>query len=344
MLYALSDKPTWMIDEFKSLYEEIYSSLYEGRSQNNYERTSTIRILESLGHCEFDYGTNLVTVIKPLLVALPTGDSPAAVLTGARTPDLLHDFLNAAKKSNGDIKTYKKVQQDYPLIPDAIWLQAKDLETIKQIADEININFSKSPSLEMLNQTSSIDDILKSDDFEPREDLNWHCRVFSAKELQFTRFHKPRAITGNVRLVEYTHPQFNYRVELWLWKGNQAIDNIDKDFGRYAVLASEGVNVFLFDFLHNLFAVPEFVPLPLDFARALTLCSGVAPIRSTINYGHRFNLRSEFPINIYTKIPIDFCKILCIKLAQRMDAINLKRNVNYYLKKPFSGTKKCKNK
>jgi hypothetical protein len=313
------------MDEFKSVYDEVYSSEYEEPQHNlKYERLSTIRILQSLGHCEFDYATNLISVIKPLLIILPTGDSPVAVLTGKRTPDLLHSFWSAAKSSNGVIKTYKKVQQDYRLIPDAILLQAKDLETIKQIADEINVDFSNSPSLDMLTQTSSIDDIMKSDDFEPREDLNWHCRVFSAKELQFTRCHKPSAISENVRLVEYTHPQIPYRVELWLWKGNQALDSVDKDFGRYAVLASEGVNVFLFDFMHNLLAVPEFVPLPVDFARALTLCSGVAPTRSVINNGHRFNLPSEFPINIYTKIPLDFCKVLCRKLAQTMAAINLK--------------------
>lgn len=314
------------MNEFKSVYEELYSSKYSSKyteAQQKYDLISTIRMLQSLGHCDFNYETNLVSVIEPLLITLPTGDSPIAVLTGKRTPDLLHKFWSATKRSNGIIKTYKKEQQDYRLIPDAILLQAKDLETIKQIADEINSNFMNSPSLDMLTQTSSIDDIMKSDDFEPREDLNWHCRFFSAKELKFTQCHKPKANTGDVRLVQYTHPQFNYMKELWLWKGNQAIDNVDKDFGRYAVLASEGVNVFLFDFMHNLLAVPEFVPLPIDFARALTLCSGVTPKRSIIDNGHRFNLPSEFPINIYTKIPLDFCKILCRKLAQTMTAINL---------------------
>ena len=305
------------IDEFNSIYNTLYLSNYRRPpSDLNYERNITVRMLDSLGHCEFDYDNRRLYVGIPLLVNLPTYGLSRVVLTGARSPDSIRNLKQTVKAMHKSLRLILKQHQGYPLIPEAIILEVKDLRTIEEAANTLKINYTESvPAWEILNWASGIDGLLKPSDFEGRPELNWKRRVFSTKYMQFISQLKDQ---NEVQLVEYIDPVTQQR-QHWLWRGDRAA-RVDRDFGRYLALAHDGVNILVYDSLNNRLSVPEFIPLPRLFARALTLCSGVAPMRATIRADNKFGLPPKLPVSVYGGVPMEVSNILSSKLSQRLIA------------------------
>jgi hypothetical protein len=155
-----------------------------------------------------------------------------------------------------------------------------------------------------------MNEVLKSYTFEEKAELNWKRRTFSLKRMQFVNTLEEN---DNVRLVEYTNPLTMQRVH-WLWKGSLAAQ-VDRDLGRYLALSENGVNVLFYDKHRSRLSVPEYVPLPRLFARALALCSGTAPRRITANYS-KFGFPAKFPVNVYSEVPREIVDVLGRKLAQ----------------------------
>ncbi|MFX0108245.1 MAG: hypothetical protein ACFE7R_08180, partial [Candidatus Hodarchaeota archaeon] len=117
-----------------------------------------------------------------------------------------------------------------------------------------------------------------------------------------------------VRLVEYINPLNQQRVH-WLWKGTLAAE-VNRDWGRYIALANHVVNILIYDKLRNHLSVPEYVPLPRFFARALTLCSGIAPTRATISAHNKIGFPPNLPVNIFSQVSPEIVGILSSKLSQ----------------------------
>ena len=83
LLNVLSSKGEMNIEEFYNVFS-VVCSLQNGRNLNDltYERNRTIRLLDALGHCEFDYKRKRVYVCPPMLVGMPSIGLPHALLTG----------------------------------------------------------------------------------------------------------------------------------------------------------------------------------------------------------------------------------------------------------------------
>ncbi len=301
-------------DEFNSIFNVVYSVQQKNPPPDlSFERNITIRMLDSLGHCEFDYERRKVYVCPPLLVALPTYGLPKAVLTGARSPDLVSALNQAAKDKRASTRLTCLHQKGYPVMPDAITLESKDSETISEIAETLKITYNPRPAAwQLINYASGLAEIVGSYDFEERAELNWQRRVFSTKSLQFQ---KQTEKQGETRLVEYINP-VNQQMVHWLWKGTLAAE-VDRDWGRYMSLANNDVNVLIYDMSHNRISVPEFVPLPRLFARSLALCSGLAPARATIGPQNKLGFPSHLRVNIFSEVPPKIADLLCSKLSQK---------------------------
>lgn len=313
LLNALSSKGEMSTDEFNSIFSTIYLSQCKQPPLNlNHERNITIRMLDSLGHCEFDFDNRRVYVCSPLFVALPTCGLPRAVLTGARSPSLVGDLKQATKNRQGSAHLIRRQHKTYPIIPEAIIVESIDLETIKETANTSKIAYTHSvPAWEIINYASGIREVIKTLDFEERVELNWKRRIFSTKFMQFVRQTENQ---DEVRLVEYTNPVNQQRVH-WFWKGTLAA-KVDRDWGRYMALENNGVNILIYDKLRNRLSVPEYIPLPRFFARALALCSGIAPVRAKISAHSELGFPSNLPVNIYSEAPPEIVGILSSKLLQ----------------------------
>lgn len=300
-------------DEFNSIFSTIYLSQCKRPPPDlSHERYITIRMLDSLGYCEFDFDSRRVYVCSPLLVALPTYGLPKAVLTGARSPSLVGNLKQAIKNMRESARLIRRQYKGYPMLPETIMLESTDLETMKEAAKTSKIAYTQSVAAwEIINYASGISEVVKTSDFEERAELNWKRRIFSTKSMQFMRQTEDQ---DEVRLVEYINPVNQQRVH-WLWKGTLATE-VDRDWGRYMVLASQGVKILIYDKLRNRLSVPEYVPLPRFFARALALCSGIAPARATISAHNELGFPPNIPVSIFSEAPPEIVGVLSSKLSQ----------------------------
>jgi hypothetical protein len=300
-------------DEFKSIFSTIYlSQCKQPPPDSSYEQHIAVRMLDSLGHCEFDFDSRRVYVCPPRLVALPTCGLPKAVLTGARSPNLVSNLKQAIKNMRGSARLIRRQHKGYPILPEAIIVESIDLDTIKEIADNSGIAYKRGiAAWELINYASGIGEVKDPSDFEERAELNWKRRIFSTKYMRFTGQAENQ---DEVELVEYINPVNQQRVH-WLWKGTLAAE-VDRDWGRYMALENYGVNVLIYDKLHNCLSVPEYIPLPRFFARALALCSGIAPVRATISAHNELGFPPNLPVNIFSEAPPEIVSILSSKLSQ----------------------------
>jgi hypothetical protein len=301
------------LDEFFRILSEVYLSKYEHPPHNlTYERNITIRFLDSLGHCEFDFDNRKVHVCSPLLVLLPTCGLPRAILTGARSPSLLKKLKQAVRKESESTRFIRQQHKKYRIIPEAIIIETTDLGLISEIARSSKISYNDAVSAwEIVNFASGIQEIRKKSDFRKRDELNWKHRIFSPKQM---RFITQSENNDEVRLVEYTNPVTQQRRH-WLWKGNLAT-KVDRDWGRYIVLANYRVRILVYDEIRNRLCVPEYIPLPRFFSRALTLCSGMVPLRCKISAHNEYGFPPNLPVNLYSEAPPEIVNILSKKISQ----------------------------
>lgn len=312
-------------DEFSSVFSTIYLSQCKRPPPDlRQEQNVAIRMLDSLGHCEFDFHSRKVYVCPPLLVALPTCGLPKAVLTGARDSSLVSNLKQAIKNTHGSALLIRYQHKGYPMLPEAIIIESIDLGTIKETADISRIGYRHSiAAWEIINYASEMSEVKTPSDFEERAELNWQRRVFSIKSLRFTKQAENHA---EVKLVEYVHPASQQLVH-WLWKGTLAAE-VDRDWGRYMALANYGVKILIFDKLRNRLSVPECVPLPRFFARSLALCSGIAPAPATVSADNELGFPPNLPVNIFSNVPPEIVGTLSNKLSQVPIAHEIKINKN----------------
>jgi hypothetical protein len=268
----------------------------------NYLRRKTIRFLDSLGHCEFDFDRRQVFACPPVLVTLPSCGLPKAVLTGARSATIFQKIKRFAK-SNRDSISYSIEPQrsEHPLLPSALYIEAVTYDYLQEVAQtaQIGHHLNQPAAWTLVNFSAGLGDIRNNHSYENRADLNWKKRAFSIESLKFSWIYNTENLQG---LVEYTNPVNQQRLH-WIWDGNQAAE-VDRDWGRYLILAAEGVDVLLYDDRRYLLAVPATVPLPRFLARAATLCSGKAPESHTVD--------------IYTAVPSSIALMISEKLSQNI--------------------------
>ena len=65
-------------------------------------RQYIIRLLDSLGYCEFDFDKRKIFMCPPSLVRLPGSGLPKAALVGARIPKLIQRLKDAVKSEQGN--------------------------------------------------------------------------------------------------------------------------------------------------------------------------------------------------------------------------------------------------
>lgn len=315
LLQTISTFGNMNIDKFNNAFNGLSQSMRMSNREIdlNYVRRQTIRLLDSLGHCEFDFDNRRVFACSPSLVALPTSGLPKAILSGARVPALIKDIKKFVR-TNRDSISFSETQQnnEYLFLPSAIYIEAVDYEYIKNVSLSTQIyHYLETPvAWSLVNFSVGIENIVENLIYERRDDINWKKQTFFTDSLTFSNRH-----CDNIqKLVSYVNPM-NQQRRHWVWDNNQAAE-VDRDWGRYIILASQKKNVIIYDERYHRLAVPSTVPLPRFLARAATLCTGFAPVPAPIGEEPIGGLPAGHQMDIYYDVTLPIAKIISRKLSQ----------------------------
>ena len=312
LIYALSTLGETGLGKFNDIFKRLY--LPEDDKDYDYNmRYQTIRYLESLGYCEFDYDQRRVFMCPPALVLLPSFGLPKALLTGARTPKLIDRIKQSVKnrKDKAVFSRWKQKNADMNL-PDATVIEAISFEVVKEIAEENNMNLGEErpAAWDLAHQSVFIDDIEGGLRFVNNTEISWERKDFDSRRLAFS----DRQLNEDYRLSQYINP-INLQRKHWIWNKGMAAD-VDRDWGRYIILKKLEKQILSYEKEAQELRVPLWVPLPCLLARALTLCSGMAPVIE------KSPASSDMPdgclLQVYSDVPVEIAKIVCKKIGQRV--------------------------
>jgi hypothetical protein len=125
-------------------------------------RLQTIRYLDSLGHCEFDFDKRRVFACPPALVSLPPYGLPKAILTGARTPSMVRKMKDFVKGNRNSVSHSSKLQgSEHPLLPPAIYIEAVDHDHIQKVAQaaQIGCHLTAPAAWSLVNFSAGIENV-----------------------------------------------------------------------------------------------------------------------------------------------------------------------------------------
>ncbi len=318
LLQAISTSGRMSIDKFNTAFDVLCQQVGISSTEVdlNTIRRQTIRYLDSLGHCEFDFDRRHVFACPPVLVALPPYGLPKAVLTGARTPSMVQKMKDFVKGNRNSVThTIKLQRSEHPLLPPAIYIEAVDHDHLQKVAQaaQIGCYLTAPAAWSLVNFSAGIENVRYNLAYENRADINWLKRTFSTDTLTFSKIHNTENVHG---LVEYTDPRSQQKLH-WIWDGNRTAE-VDRDWGRYIILANEGVDVLLYDERRHQLAVPAYVPLPRFLARAASLCTGLAPAPACIGEKSIGGLPAGHPMDIYCAVPPPIATMISKKLSQNL--------------------------
>lgn len=311
LIYAMSTLGETNLTRFNDIAKRLYAP--EDDEDYDYVRFQMVRYLEALGYCEFDYDQRRVFMCPPALVLLPSFGLPRALLTGARTPKLVEGVKHSVKDRKDKAVFSKWRQKNVKMnLPDATVIDAIDKSVLNEIASENSITFSteRPAAWDLANESVSVDFIESRLHFEPRTEINWARKDFDVQRLGFSV-----GQTGyRYRLSEYINPD-NQQRRHWIWDGNTAAD-VNRDWGRYIILKHIGEKILNYDEESQELQVPLWVPLPCLLARAVTLCSGLAPVvQRNQAIGH---MPEGCYLQVYSDVPVEIARIVAAKTGQKI--------------------------
>jgi hypothetical protein len=319
LLYVLSAWKETRWPAFKKAFDQVYLLGLRGSGDANeptrYARFRAARLLDALGHCDllFDStGEGMVYVAPPTLAALPIPGLPRAVLCGSRSPDTIALLLRARTQAGGRIRVSEQPAGDgTALAPSRIEIQGQTHDALARFARDLGLVYAyPAPAWAICKLTRPLSDYLASLQWQPQPDINWERWDF---DPQMERFAKGSSgLPAQLRLSRYADPS-RPRLIHRLWRRSECAD-VDPLWGRFAVLSSAGKQILAYDETNGNLAVPESVPLPRLLARALTLCSGVAPkpedVTPSLSSGGKGRR------TVYRGVPPDVLRTVAGKLAQ----------------------------
>jgi hypothetical protein len=317
LLYAISTRGKMTFTNYSSTFADIYLQVYKEFPKDiSFTRTKfqTLRLLDALGHCDFDRRKRYVYACQPFFILIPSFGLPRVLLTGARNHELITHIRKFAADNRNFVRCYTIPQRiEYALLPPAIYLEAMTKDILENAASKvgISIKIDEPVAWRLINFSCDIHEIEKNASFVPREEPKWPKRTFSTSDLVFSRYQSKQE---EMRLVEYTNPADQQSLH-FLWQGDNAAE-VGRDWGRFLILNKQAKNILLYDTRRFLLAVPTSVPLPRLISRALTLCTGLAPLDRIIPGRCTETMPKNCHFNIYQSVVPSIAEVVSIKLGQ----------------------------
>lgn len=318
LIYAMSTRGSMKLDQFNQIFRHVYLPV-GNQSEERIDvdaRRHAIRILDSLGYCEFDFDSRTVFMCKPALVLLPGFGLPKALLVGARTPRLVNNLKSAVKKrQTKTVLVHIQHSGNRAAIPTALCIKATDNNTIQEIADQVGIvcDVTSPAAWRLAGMSAALDEVKEAMKFEERAEPGWNKRTFIKERLMFSSVSVDEP---GQRLTEYRHP-VTKQLYHWIWNDDTAAE-ISRDWGRYTVLANSGCNILMYDEQQFELAVPVTVPLPCLLARAAALCSGIPPSPAISCREKIGDIPPDHPYQVYLGVPPKIAEMIAGKLNQKL--------------------------
>jgi len=136
LLQTVSSLGQMSLEKFYSAFDAIQLRRNQDQDVDLHEiRRRSIRSLDALGHCEFDFDKRYVFACPPALVRLPSSGLPQAVLAGARTDLIIKKLKEFEKCNSGDVflRIIPQISLEY-LLPSAIIVEALSLDHLRNLS------------------------------------------------------------------------------------------------------------------------------------------------------------------------------------------------------------------
>ena len=277
LLYAVSARRSMAWNSFKAAIDSTFPLGSQPAMEMRYVRSGAAYVGDSLGHWDVaPDGPNAIRIcVAPSVLArLPWPGLPRAVLCGSRSPDTIPAIVAATRSGNAAVQATTQ-SAFHPYAPRRVEVVASSDDGLAVLADHLGIRLAaEPPAWGLANASCNIAEYLASLDWQPDDGLNWPRRDFDPSRLAFGPPREGREGEA-LRLSTHEHPRGWMRIDRLYREGHVA--RADRNWGRYAVLASAGIGVMRYDHRSGTVAVPRQLPLPKLPARSLSMCSGQPP-------------------------------------------------------------------
>ena len=324
LLFVLSGRGNMRWQSFKGAFETLLSQTGEDEARQQeivpkWALLNCVRTLESMGHCDFHFDhSNTVFVAPPLLARLPRAGLAVAALTGARTPSLLERLHAAAKSNRVRVRVVPPPKNAFG-VPASIYLESASQTLLRQMATETGVRLpSEPPAWSFAQFAGSVNDYLASLDWLPASSPDWSRVGYDPSELRFV------GLRESDSQIQLSRHEVHGRWTFALWKnGKRAAANLD--WARFAVASGRSQQLVAYDADSQVFGVPAVTPVPKPLNRALGLCQGHPPVRSS---SPRLSVdvkeeRREF--DLYEGVPRAIAELVASKLGQELRAARYRK-------------------
>lgn len=258
--------------------------LNKGRSdQSRTPPARTATTMSILGHLEIDWSSRKWSAAPAVLTIVPSGGANA-LLTGGRTRQLLADIAEATNEEVTQDLLMKRLTQ--PEAPDAIHIASENEQRVEELARTLGIRYEYSVADRLSRILPSVDDYLESARSTPAPG----------------KFETERYLFRNGAIWDEVSSDASpglYRYNTWggytyrFFSDGHHYD-VDLATGVYAELSRTGSSVleYVVNEVNGTLRVPWGAPLPILYARAAALCTGIEP-RSILSYREFRNVPAE---------------------------------------------------
>lgn len=274
-------------------------------------RSLAARALEALGHCATDYEASTLTISPPVIARLPVRGLPQAAMCGFRTPDFIAQVREAGRNAEGRV-FMRTDDQARPWAPKRILLEAEAASDFDALATAVRCHApAEPPALSLLDMAPTLETYESTLTWQPASELSWARRDFNPERLYFASPQEGQSF----RLSRYLDPVRQTHVHFLRRGASHA--RCDRSWGRYLILNELRGDVLGYDERRHCLQVPSTVPLPALLARALTLCTGLAP---HLIYGPERDPAAQRPpaVDVFVGVPKAVALRTAEKLGQRL--------------------------
>ena len=327
----LSTKRESSVKDYFEAFESVYQEMFGPEEIESHPielsrlKRWSLNYLDYMGILDYEYSTKKVVVNPPQFLLIPTQSGRKVLLIGGRTPELMQKIKAQAEKEGLHLNLEPQDESLSPFIlPPTVTVTGFDdydgsniERKFKRVAEVCSISFNpyKLPQFRLAEFSGNIDEYKNQLTPDERfDDSGWPARIFDDDQLRFIPI-DTQSIDKTFSLVEYRLTEYSFKHRLWL---NGQPHAINKNWGRYMVLNHSRKEVIFNDRDKNIVAIPASLPLPRLISEAMTLFSGKAPRRLSLEIE---GVKTWF--NIYENIPPIFASNYFKKVGQKVKELKI---------------------
>lgn len=258
LLYWMSHKAEGSWAGFKKAVSELVPNSSEDARVARRMRIA----LSDLCHADFFVDESARwRVLSPMLAGL-AGRRSLTVLTGARTPELIHTLQSAASEAGCGLSVNETGDA-----PTRVELSGEHVR-IERVAGSVGIPYVPDLSVRLIQRIVPVGTQVENAAHEDRPH-QWGAEHFDLKQRIWVQGLQPNSAC---RFTPRNGPQ-----KFLLHRRHRKFLQFPKREAVYASAMLQGIKLLSYEPLTEVLSVPIAAPLPAELARIASLCSGTQP-------------------------------------------------------------------